>query len=196
MSFYQKGYTKMKTSDLLKSFLFFSCAAFIVIFLSCPVAFGQKDAPITITADEMLSAEADNSVTFKGDVDASQGGVRIRSDEMVIYYSKLKDEGDKKEDNVTQKVDKIVCSGNVEITREDWIGTSNKMIYLAKERKILLQGDAKAVQGQNMVNGDQIVYYMDEGRSEVIGGTSTTVGGKDGEEPKKKQRVNMTIIQQ
>ena len=31
-------------------------------------------------------------------------------------------------------------------------------------------------QNDNMVSGERIVYYMDEGRSEVEGGTTTVVG--------------------
>jgi lipopolysaccharide export system protein LptA len=46
-----------------------------------------------------------------------------------------------------------------------------------------------------MVSGEKIIYYLDEGRSEVMGGKpAMTVGDtKTGE--KKPSRVNMTIRQ-
>ena len=175
----------MKKTNLFRNIFSIKNLLLLFILLAPVTVFAEKEQPITITADEMLSTEATNSVTFKGDVDASQGGVKIRSDEMTIHYGEKDD--DSKEKNVAQKVERIICTGNVEITREDWIGTSKKMIYLAKERKILLIGDAKAVQGQNMVNGEKIIYYMDEGRSEVVGGTTTTIANEDGTEKKKKQ---------
>ncbi len=182
----------MKTTSFINKLFIINSLFFLTVFLTPLTTLASKESPITISADEMFSTEATNSVTFRGDVEASQGEIKIRSDEMIIHYTKKASD----EKNVSQKVEKITCTGNVEITREEWIGTSDKTIYLAKERKILLLGDAKAVKDQNVISGDKIVYYMDEGRSEVIGGTTTTITDAEGNKTKKKQRVNMTIIQQ
>ena len=76
----------------------------------------------------------------------------------------------------------------MEITRGDWLGTGNKMDYLAPERKVILTGNAKAWQGKNQVSGDTIVYYIDEGRSEVVPSKSSATSGKKG------GRVRATII--
>lgn len=154
------------------------------------------DAPIHIAADHMSSTEKSNSVIFTGDVDAKQGDVRILSDEMTVFYSpKAKSEDGAQ---ATQQVEKLICVGNVEITRGEWLGTSKKMIYLSKERQIVLMDNAKAWQGQNMVSGDKIIYYLDEGRSEIVAGPGSrpegTFGDAGGEE--KPSRVKMTIMQQ
>ncbi len=160
-------------------------------FLPCS-AIG-KEAPIFIEADSMSSVEKSNSVIFKGNVDAKQDDVHIRCNEMTVYYT-MKETGEKEASSSTQQVKKLICIGDVEITRDEWLGTSNKMDYFSKKREVILTGNAKAYQGQNMVSGEKIKYYMDEGRSEVIGSTSTTIGSK--EEEKKPSRVNMTILQQ
>jgi len=152
------------------------------------------DAPIHIEANRMTSVEKSNSVIFTGDVDAKQGDIRIRSDKMTVYYASKDQKVKKGEKQPTQQVEKLICIGNVEITRSEWLGTAKKMIYLAKKRQVILTENAKAWQGQNMVSGDKIIYYLDEGRSEVIGGTSTTVG-KNESGKKKPSRVNMTILQ-
>jgi lipopolysaccharide export system protein LptA len=140
----------------------------------------------------MLSVEDSNSVQFSGDVDAKQGEVRIRCDEMTVYYTKV-DKKAQKTEKKSQQVEKLYCNGNVEVTKKDWLGTSRKLLYLKKLREVILIGDAKAWQGQNMVSGSKIIYYLDKGRSEVISGPagkagSTTAGQKSG-------RVNMTILQ-
>ncbi len=175
----------------IRNILFY--LSFLIFTFGTIQAIAQESEPISIAADEMLSTEKNNSVTFKGDVDAKQGDLRIRSDEMVVHYSAAGK--DSKGKDVSSQVEKILCDGNVEITRDDWLGTSKKMTYLAKKKQILLTGNAKFWQGQNMVAGEKIIYYMDEGRSEVLGGDdrTQTVIGEDA--PKKKQRVNMTIIQ-
>jgi lipopolysaccharide export system protein LptA len=146
-------------------------------------------APITIESDHMTSLEQDNNVLFSGNVDAAQADVRIRSDKMTVYYTSA--EGGKK-----QEVKRLKCVGNVEITKGDWLGTGQTMNYLAKERKVILSGDAKAWQGTNLVTGDTIIYYLDEGRSEVVGSRpSTTVGGDSGKKDKP-SRVKATLTPQ
>jgi lipopolysaccharide export system protein LptA len=185
---------------LMKSVNFSSIilSAYIGILFTVPMLVHAADAPIHIEANSMHSTEHTNSVVFTGEVDAKQGDVRIRSDEMTVYYTQ--NEQDKTaantgETTTSQQVEKLVCIGNVEITRGEWLGTSKKMVYLSDERQVILTGDAKAWQNQNMVSGDKIIHYLDEGRSEVsVDKTSTAVSDtKSGE--KKPSRVNMTILQ-
>jgi len=124
----------------------------------------SEDEPIHIEADRMVSQEQENSVVFIGNVDASQGKITIRSDEMTVYYS----QADKtKPKSQSSQVKKLICKGNVEVTQDDWLGTGKRMDYFAKDRKVILTGDAKAWQGQNMVAGKTIIYYLDEKRSIV-----------------------------
>jgi lipopolysaccharide export system protein LptA len=162
-------------------------------FLTQPV-FGadEKEPPIYVEANEMSSTEDTNSVLFSGDVDAKQGDLRILSDKMTVYYHDTKAE-DATVDT-KQKIEKLICEGNVELSTSEWLGTSDKMIYYSEGRKIFLMGNAKAWQDENMVSGDQIVYYIDEGRSEVVGGTTTVIGEGEKKE-EKKSRVKMTILQ-
>ncbi len=122
----------------------------------------DSSAPIHIEADRMISQEQDNSVVFIGNVDAKQGGITIRAEEMTVYYTQ---DDKKKNNNSSSQVKRLICKKNVEITQDDWLGTGNRMDYLAKDRKVILSGDAKAWQGQNMVSGKTIIYYLDEKRS-------------------------------
>lgn len=153
------------------------------------------DNPIYVEADQMSSTAESNTVLFTGNVDAKQGDLRIRSDKMTVYYDDPETPEEKNVPDTTQRIEKLVCVGNVEITREDWLGTSENMTYLADSRQVILTGNAKAWQGQNMVTGQKIIYYMDEGRSEVVGGTAVTAGGGE-RKADDKGRVKMTIRQQ
>ncbi len=166
----------------------------LVVTLSGGPAFAD-DPPIHVEADKMTSTENDNSVVFTGEVDAKQGDVRIRSDVMTVYYTETEEKGKKSDQKTSQQVEKLICTGNVEITRAEWLGTSKKMVYLSKERQVILTGNAKAWQGQNMVSGEKIIYYLDEGRSEVIGGTTAVAAGEAKDKKQKPTRVKMTILQ-
>ena len=188
--------------------LLFSIFSIIISFLVGGAADAlAAEAPIHIESNRMTSTEKSNSVVFSGDVDAKQGDVRIRADEMTVFYNTLESTAkqpvpkDKKkpaapqaEKKTSQQVEKLICTGNVEVSRGEWLGTAKKMLYLSKERQVILTENAKAWQGQNMVSGEKIIYYLDEGRSEVIGGSKATAGEGDGSK-KKPSRVNMTILQ-
>jgi len=165
----------------------------ILSICSLQIAFAEdKEPPVYVEADQMSSTEEANSVLFVGNVDAQQGDLRILSDEMTVFYTEAAT-ADSSADTA-QKIDKLVCVGNVELSTEEWLGTSDKMIYYSENRKIYLIGNARAWQDENMVSGNKIVYYIDEGRSEVVGGTSTVIG-ESGEKEEKESRVKMTIMQ-
>ncbi len=144
----------MQTAILCGSILLTAAAGFC----------GNNAEPINIEADRMISQEEKNSVVFLGNVEASQGKVTIRTDEMTVYY-------EQNDPNATagksSEVKKMICVGNVEVTQDDWLGTGKRMDYFAKDQKVILSGDAKAWQGQNMVAGKTIIYYLDEKRSVV-----------------------------
>ncbi len=171
----------------------FSFLLLSFLFLPGPAPGAEnKEPPVYVEADEMSSTEEKNTVLFVGNVDARQGDLRILSDEMTVHYHD--EAADDKNASTQQKIEKLVCVGNVELSTEEWLGTADEMIYYSGNRKVYLIGDAKAWQDDNMVSGEKIVYYIDEGRSEVVGG-ATTIVGEGEKKQEKKTRVKMTIMQ-
>ncbi|MBM9537703.1 lipopolysaccharide transport periplasmic protein LptA [Desulfobulbus alkaliphilus] len=142
---------------------------FLAIFCIATPVFSE---PINIEADRMISQENDNSVVFIGNVDARQGALTIRSDEMTVFYTESTGDGGQQ---VSSQMEKLICINNVQVIQDDWLGTSDRMDYFANERKVILSGNAKAWQGQNMVSGKTIIYYLDEKRS-IVEQDETTQG--------------------
>lgn len=180
----------MKIIDrtVLKIFSLFIIAGALLPF-SVAGALDDSSEPIHIEADRMVSSDKDSAVVFVGNVDAKQGNLVIRTDEMTVYYVQDKNGSGKKN---SSQVEKLICRGNVEISEGDWLGTGNRMDYFAKDRKVILSGDAKGWQGQNMVSGKTITYYLDEGRSVVEGPTAPGGGSgtkKDGGKPERVKAV-------
>ncbi len=152
-----------------------SFAVLLLVLLSLSATVHAAGGPIDIEADRMLSQEKENSVLFSGKVVAKQDDVTIHADEMTVYYAP---EGDGKKKPAAQKgpapggggaqkIQKLICTGKVKITRGEWTGLGQRMDYFTGERKVVLSGDAQTWQGQNMVSGKTIIYYLDEGRSIV-----------------------------
>ncbi len=153
----QQTVMTVKKKGVIAPLLVLSCLFFSSAFAQ------DSEKPIHIEADRMISLEEKNAVMFFGNVDAKQGKVTIHSQEMTIYYVPK----DGKSKNNSSQVKRLICKKDVEVIQDDWLGTGERMDYFTKDRKVILSGNAKAWQGQNMVAGETITYYLDEKRSIV-----------------------------
>jgi len=123
--------------------------------------------PIHIEADRMESFERRSEVLFTGRVEATQGDIVLHADEMKVNYLPA-DDGGQKGTHRSRKVDKLFARGNVKVVSEaGWVATGKTMDYFAVDRKAILIGDAKVWQDNNLVTGNRIVLYLDEGKSVV-----------------------------
>ena len=145
-----------------------------IVFAAAPAP-GDSSEPINIEANRMISQENENSVVFIGNVDAKQGNLNIRCDEMTVFYTEAQGGGKGKQGS--SQMEKLICKNNVKIVQGDWLGTGDRMDYFAKERKVLLAGNAKAWQGRNMVSGKSITYYLNDKRS-VVESDEAAKGGQ------------------
>jgi lipopolysaccharide export system protein LptA len=128
-------------------------------------ASGSKP-PIHIEADRMVSMKTDNAVLFTGNVDARQGQMTIRAAEMTVYYLSNEEKA-KMPQSEERSLKKLFASGNVEIQNEGMTGTGDKMEYYEAERKMILIGNSKVWQDNNLVTGHTVVVYLDQGKSIV-----------------------------
>jgi lipopolysaccharide export system protein LptA len=103
-------------------------------------------------------------------IEAEQGNLNINADEMTVLYTKAGPTPEASAEtaaDLTQKIDKITAKGNVKIVQEDWVAAGDTMEFNADDRIVVLAGNAKAWQDQNMVTGEKIVLYLDKGKSVV-----------------------------
>ena len=126
--------------------------------------------PIQIEADRMETSRLGGRVVFTGNITARQGSLAIYADEMTVVYAAASPgagtaaEGETK---LISKIEKLEARGNVKIVQEGWIATGDSMDYNAADRVATLTGNAKAWQDKNVVSGETIVLYLDEGKSVV-----------------------------
>ena len=66
-----------------------------------------------------------------------------------------------------KSIESLVATGNIKLTRQDWIATGDQLEFKSEERKVVLTGNTKVWQDNNMVTGERVVLYLDEGRSVV-----------------------------
>jgi lipopolysaccharide export system protein LptA len=120
----------------------------------------RSNAPIVIDADRMEASKKEGLVVFTGNVVAKQENSVQTADRMEVY---LDDKGD--------RVLRIVSTGNVKIVTEDCrTGTARRAEYYDDDQRLLLIGDAKVWQEDNVVTGERIVMFLADDRSEVEAG--------------------------
>jgi lipopolysaccharide export system protein LptA len=120
----------------------------------------RSSAPIVIDADRMEASKKEGLVVFTGNVVAKQENSVQTADRMEVY---LDDKGD--------RVLRIVSTGNVKIVTEDCrTGTAKRAEYYDDDQRLLLIGDAKVWQEDNVVTGERIVMFLADDRSEVEAG--------------------------
>jgi lipopolysaccharide export system protein LptA len=131
---------------------------------------GQKAAtgPIVIKSQ---SLEVDNQkriVVFTGQVDAKRGDMTINCEKMIVYYM---DQSAHKESGKTDvRIDKIVASGKVKISRPDGaLAMAEEGVYYESDEKVVLTGRPVVKQGDDFVEGSRITLYLKEKRSVVEG---------------------------
>jgi lipopolysaccharide export system protein LptA len=135
-------------------------------------------APIDISSDTVEGDQKQNTVTFKGNVIAKQENTTIYANALVITY-----------DSKNNRVREIVASGNVKVVNQDRRATGQRVIFNQDENKVVLEGDAVIREGENVVRGERVTYYINEERSVVEsakgGRVTTTIVPPKKEEPKK-----------
>jgi lipopolysaccharide export system protein LptA len=120
----------------------------------------RSNAPIVIDADRMEAFKKEGLVVFTGNVVAKQDTSVQTADRMEVY---LDDKG--------ERVLRIISTGNVKIVTEDCrTGTAKRAEYYDDDQKLLLIGDAKVWQEDNVVTGERVVMYLADDRSEVEAG--------------------------
>jgi lipopolysaccharide export system protein LptA len=126
--------------------------------------FTTSRAPIDITSDTVEANQKQNMVTFKGNVVAKQEDTTLYAKTLVIYY-----------DPETKRLKEIIATGNVKVVQLDRRATSQKVTFHQDENKVVLDGEAVVREGENVIRGERMIFYVDEERSLVEGGKGSRV---------------------
>lgn len=130
--------------------------------------------PMVVRSKTLEVDDAQNIVTFTGEVNAEKDNFTIECQKMVVYYEKASSK-EKKGDFAT-KVDRIVATGKVKINRaEGGTATAEKGEYFQDEDKLVLTGKPVVKQGNDFVEGDRITLFLKDNRSIVEGSENKKV---------------------
>ncbi len=131
-----------------------------------PAAKAKDDrAPVTVDSDKMERFGKEGLVVFSGNVVARQNNSVQYADRMEVY---LDEKGD--------KILRTVSTGSVRIITHDCrTGTARRAEYTDLDQRMVLTGNARVWQDDNVVSGESITIFLSQDRSLVQGGTQERV---------------------
>ena len=119
----------------------------------------DSSQPIDITSDRVETYSKENLIVFRGNVTARQKDIVIYADSLETMII----EGGK-------GIEKVIAGGNVKIQQGVRVANCQKAIFHNVDQTLILTGDPKVWEGNNMVSGDEIVFHIEQDRIEVKGG--------------------------
>lgn len=114
-----------------------------------------KGAPVHIQSDKLAVFNKENRAHFTGKVIARQGDLTIRSDELVTRYK------------AGGGLAGLTATGNVRVRKGDRRGTGRTLVYDHEKRVLELTGDPKLWEKESFLEGDKVVFHLDEDRVDV-----------------------------
>ena len=132
-----------------------------------PTFGGGGGQPLTVDADKMERFGKESLVIFTGNVVARYNNNVQYADRTEVYF-------DEKEDRVLR----TVSTGNVRvITRDCRTGTARRAEYYDLDQRVVLKGNARIWQDDNVVSGDTITIFISQDRMIVEGGKQERTKG-------------------
>jgi len=150
---------------------FAACAA-LAAPAAAQIATNSK-APVDIVADDLVTSNSCCEATWTGNAEALQDNARLRADVLKIFNKKAAPKANalKKGGDACGDLDRMEAEGSVfYVTSKGEKVRANKGLYEAGSTTITMIGDVVAVQGQNVMRGDRMVFNTDTGEGRMEGG--------------------------
>jgi lipopolysaccharide export system protein LptA len=148
--------------------------AALALLFSC-VAFAERadrEKPIDLEADNVIVNDAKKTSTYTGNVILTQGTLIIHADKLVV-----REDADGFQHS-TSYGNPTTFRQKMEGKDEYMQGSAQRIEYDGRMDKVQLYTKAWVKRGEDIVNGEYIMYDAGAEYAEVIGGTQTTTAPK------------------
>lgn len=151
-------------------------------------SFTDNETPVKVNADDMLYDMDKSTVTFLGNVVVTRGEFVMNSAKMTIFMQKNENKkalvpsppkdipltgaapkAKKAKNKEQNNIERIEAYSGVTFNYGPQSGSSESAVYDAQKELLTMRGNPVVREGENIIQGNTIRYYMNERRSEVIG---------------------------
>ncbi len=137
-------------------------------------SFASNDEPIDIAADELVLDQEKKIATFSGNVDAVQGNLNLKSEELIIYYTQSADENSAaaEESGGRTNIRQIDARGDVRLATLTETAGGDWAIYDLEKGEITLGGKVTLTRGENILQGAKLIVDVETGNSRLLASKS------------------------
>lgn len=116
--------------------------------------------PIAVEAETFVGQTRADVYTYRGNVVAAQGGLRLRADELEIHAP-------------SGQARTMSAKGNVAFVSPSGTATGAAALYDVKTRRLTLSGGVVLAQGENVMRGAELDVALDTGVATLKGGVAS-----------------------
>lgn len=146
------------------------------------LAYHDTSQPIEIEADSLEVLQNKRKAIFSGKVSAKQGGIVMRSGEMIVFYAMPEDNQKKSQHNKPKAeanaINKIIARGEVIFSSAEETAQGDYALYDVANSLITLSGNVLLTKGQNVLKGNRLEYNMATGKSMITNQSASGESGK------------------
>ncbi|MFY0615972.1 lipopolysaccharide transport periplasmic protein LptA [Shimia sp. NS0008-38b] len=132
------------------------------------LGFGQTQQniglPVEVTAESLSVNQTDGSAVFEGNVDISQGEMRMTADKVNVHY---------KEDS--QGIDRLVATGNVLLVQGPDAAEADEAVYSIDSGSVVMSGNVTVAQAQTTITANQMILNLQDNTAKLTGQVKTVL---------------------
>lgn len=148
----------------------------------------EEPKRLEITSEKMRTENNGRKIIFTGNVRGTWEDVVLTS-RILEVYTRPRDKtqpgstSGKEDPGQGQELEKIIALENVDVVKGTKKARGDKAVYYDKEQKMVLTGTphATAWENENILEGPEMIFYMNEDRFEVTNGVKLILFPKDSE---------------
>lgn len=126
----------------------------------------DTNAPVDFSADRIEVQDRADRVVVTGNVQVTQGDLRLTSDRLTVAY--------RRGSNV--EINRMDALGNVVVIRSNERARGDTAVYDLDRKLITMAGNVQLIQGGNRLSGGRLLIDLASGRSSVDGRSAGTPG--------------------
>jgi lipopolysaccharide export system protein LptA len=133
------------------------------------IAGHDSNAPVNYAADRIELQDKARRVVLSGNVDITQGDLRMRAARSTVAYT----------NDGSLKIQRLDATGGVTVTRGNESAKGDVAVYDFNRRIITMAGNVALRRGTDTMNGGRLVMDLNSGVSSVdgrAGGSSSALG--------------------
>lgn len=132
--------------------------------------------PIEITADSLQVNQSEQTATFKGEVVAGQGTLRLTAERVVVDYGEGEGEsGGAEAAPGTGRIERLRAEGSVFLSNGSETAKGEWADYDVSGGIVTMGGEVVLTQGENAISGESLRIDLNAGTGEISGGRVRSV---------------------